>query len=103
MEAGLERLDELAGAGQVNAVAGRLVEIEQSARDEGMVVEVGVVLRLAGGPDVQEFRAGTQARPEKFRGPGGGDDVSWHPQHSARLCEGRDHEPVPGGDDLLVA
>src|SRR3989442_10562699 len=103
MEARLERLDELPSAGQVNALAGRLVEIEEGAREKGVIVGVRVVLGLAGGPDVQEFPASTQARPQKLRCPGGADDVSWDPQDPARLRERPNHEPVPGRDDLLVA
>ena len=84
-------------------MAGGLVEVDERGREEGVVVEVGVLLGPAPRPDMQEPLARTQPRPRELGGPDGGVDESRHTQHAARLGERADHERVPAGQDLFVA
>ena len=53
VEAGLERRDEVTCAGEVHPLPRRLVEIEERARDERMVVQVGIPLGPSPGPPVE--------------------------------------------------
>src|SRR5206468_23862 len=88
---------------EVHPVAGGLVEVEERARHEGVVIQVGTVLRASARPPVEKLPPGPHARPDELRRRARCPHEAWGPQHTPRLGQRPDHEAVPARQDLLVA
>ena len=66
VEPGVERGDELDRPRQMDAVAGRLVQVDEGATEERVIVEIATVTGPTGRPAVQQLRAVAYARPEEL-------------------------------------
>ena len=103
VEAGVEGGHQLARPLEVHPITGGLVEVEERARQEGVVVQVGAVLRASARPPVEQLPPGPQARPDELRRRARRLDEASGAEHPPGLGERPDHEAVPAGQDLLVA
>ena len=102
VEARFQRLDQLTSPFQVQGFAGGLVEVEEGAGQERVVVEEGVLLGDALGPAVQQPAVSPHLAPEEL----GRGDRGTYParlaEHPTRVGQGTDHERIPTGQYLVV-
>ena len=102
-EAGDHRIGRLAGGVEPAHLEGRLVERQQRLEQVGVVLEVGVQLRLAVLPAAQQPAVGVAHLVEHELGRGArGVEVVVAAEHRAGVGERRDHQRVPGGEPLVV-
>ncbi len=90
---------------QVAQVELRLVEIEQRLGEEGVVVQEagnGRVARRDSGAAGCRSRGSYRLAIRKSGGPPRGLRVARLVEHRAAFGERRDHQPVPGGQNLVV-
>ena len=92
-----ERLDQPA------PLPGRLEQIEERGDGEGVVLEITVVPGRTAEVTAQEPAIDAKVREKELRCALGDGDVSFILEDESGLGVGRDHESVPGGQDLLVA
>ncbi len=100
----LEDRRELARTLEMTAIAGRLVEVEERAREERMVVQEAELLRRSPRPHVKQTAvAPAHRRVDEAHRLLRGIEVPRDVEHAARFGERADHERIPRDDDLLVA
>ena len=85
------------------AVEGRLVHVDQRRGDERPVLEVALELRLTRLPRAEEPAVAAHVAQDELRVPDRGGDVVGPVERPAGLGEGAAREPVPPGQDLVVA
>ena len=103
VEPGIECRDQLPSTRQVARITARFVQIHERRGQEGVVVEIRIVLGPASRPDVQQSAVAPEPGPHEVGSPDGGVDEARRAQDAARLGECADRERVPSGQHLLVA
>ncbi len=81
----------------------RLVQVDQPLGQVGVVLQVGIEVRLPG--PIGSQQAAVLARERRQDEVGGAFrrfDVSWVADHPVALGQRADHQAVPGGEDLVV-
>ena len=81
----------------------RFEDIEERDTEHGVVVEIAVQLGDAVLPGVEQPIAGPQPASNERRAAHGDSSILRLSRDPQRVGVGRDHQAVPGGEDLLVA
>ena len=103
MKARFQGLHEQDGAIEVSPVPDSFEEVQKTRGEEHVIVEEGILFRLALVPYPVQAIPLAESLPKELGSLGGRLDVSCLTEDAARLCECPEHQPVPAGKDLLVA